>query len=166
MKALTVRCNECGTPLEASDSVRYLTCGNCGAQLSVMRISSSVFTEKLEATGNAEMVRIQNDIVQLDYLWELERQKYLVRFKRSYYEPGLFDFVIWTVFALLGLNFIRGSTGPRGGALDVIFGILIASFSIARVVDSVQKAARLKAGRSIYEAKRKAVRAALVEHRE
>ena len=131
-----------------------------------MRNGDAVFTEKLDATGSPELVKLQNELVQLDLAWEFERQKCLVRFKRSYYEPGLFDFVIWTVFTLMGLNFVYGSTSPRGGVLDLIFGILIASFSIAKLVDAFQKAARLKAGRPIYEGKRKALRAALAELRE
>jgi cytochrome c biogenesis protein CcdA len=130
-----------------------------------MRNGDAVFTEKLDATGSPDLVKLQNELVQLDHAWEFERQKCLVRFKRNYHEPGLFDFGIWTAFTLLGLSFIFGSTGPKGNALHVILGILIAGCSIAKFVDVVQKAARLKAGRPIYDAKRKALRAALVAER-
>jgi hypothetical protein len=154
MNALTICCNECGTPLEASDSVRYLTCGNCGTQLSVMRISSSIFTEKLEAIGNAEMVRIQNDIVQLDYLWELERQKYLVRLKRSFHEPSPFHYVFFGALTSFGFSFFLAAAVPPTSVFNILFSILFTSGCAVRLAECVKKGAALKSRRAAYEIRR------------
>ena len=161
MKILTVRCNECGTPLEIADITNYVTCFNCGTQLSLVRNGEAVSTESLSATGSPEQVRLQNELVLLDRAWEFDRRKCLVRLKRGYHQPGFSVFSIWIVFALIGLGCIFDSGNPKSGAFGLLFGVLIASFSITRLVEAFQKAGRLKSGRALYESRRRTLRAAL-----
>lgn len=136
------------------DSVRYLTCSNCGTQLSIVKNDGAVFAERVELSGSPESVKLQNDIVQLDYAWELERQKYLVRFKRGFHEPSALYYIAFTTFTLLGFGFIVGSKNPQSGAFDLLLAILFTSLFAVKLGDCIQKGATLKARRAAYKSRR------------
>ena len=57
MELITLSCNQCGAPLEAPPSARFLTCAHCGSRLSVQRTGSAYYTEVMEqvATNTAQI---------------------------------------------------------------------------------------------------------------
>lgn len=154
--SLNVRCNECRASLEAAEFTRYLTCAFCGSELFVHRTSTSVFTEKIEGTaGNLEGRRIQNEITQLDRIWDAEKGNYLVRFKRGYHEPNGVDYFIWSIFAALGfMSILSAATSPRGDWGSLLFGIVLASAGGWRLYDCVQKRSRLDTRFAAYQSRR------------
>ena len=162
MKVITVRCNECGAPLETSDTARYLTCGHCGSQLSVQRTASAVFTEKLDAiasqtemmAGSLGIIRVQNDIAQLDREWVMEREKHLIRGKRGVHEPNFASIFGGTVGLVVGLLMICGGLSMHGSGSLALVGLIFAVFSGSSMVSCVGKVGKLKAARETYEFRR------------
>jgi DNA-directed RNA polymerase subunit RPC12/RpoP len=48
MELISLSCNNCGAPLEAPESAKYLTCAFCGSRLSVQRTGSAYYTNVME----------------------------------------------------------------------------------------------------------------------
>lgn len=171
MKILTVRCNECGAPLDVSESARYLTCTHCGTQLAVQRTESSIFTEKLDAitekteeiAGNLGVIRIQNEIAQLDREWEMERQSYLVRGKDGHmHEPGTASSLVGGVLGAAGFlvfSLIAGGAGAPGGFVAIA--VVLAVVMLISGISSANRGSRMAAARDTYQQKREALKAAL-----
>ncbi len=95
--ALSVRCQQCGAPLQVSDALRFVTCGYCHAELEVVRDATTIHTQildKIKAATSAlsdrlKVLELQNDLDKLDREWEAWRQKNLDRNKDgSLFEPG------------------------------------------------------------------------------
>ena len=172
MNLVTVRCNECGAPLETSDSARYLTCNHCGSQLSVQRTASSIFTEKLEAieerteaiAGSIDVIRVQNDIAQLDREWVMEREKHLVRGKRGVHEPGAGDVIGSAVGLVVGLIMLCAGMSARSGGMMTVMGLFIVMCGVG-LVSGMGKAEKLHLARALYESRRQELQAELARLR-
>ena len=94
---LSVRCQQCGAPLQISEGLRFVTCTYCHAELEVVRDASTIHTEvlaKLEAktdamAGSLKVIEIQNEIERLDREWAMWREKFLPRDREGVIEePG------------------------------------------------------------------------------
>jgi len=67
-------CNGCGSDLQVTDDVRFLTCNYCHSKLELVRDVSVTHTrvlEKIERTsdriaGNLKVIELQNDLERLD----------------------------------------------------------------------------------------------------
>ncbi|MBK8975855.1 MAG: hypothetical protein IPM29_08000 [Planctomycetes bacterium] len=78
METLSLRCSNCGAPLQADASARQLSCGHCGVRLRVVGQGGEWFTEVLEELradqralrSQVDAIRIQREIAQLDRQWE------------------------------------------------------------------------------------------------
>lgn len=81
MDMISVRCNHCGAPLEVGDRTRFVTCQFCNSQLEIKHSESAVFTEEVtriadnteKMAGSLEVIRLQNEIEQLDREWGLQQ---------------------------------------------------------------------------------------------
>ena len=173
MNLVTVRCNECGAPLETSDSARYLTCNHCGSQLSVQRTASSIFTEKLEAieerteaiAGSIDVIRVQNDIAQLDREWVMEREKHLVHGKRGTHEPGPGNVIGSAVGLVVGLMILWVEMSARSRGMMTVMGLFFTVMCGAGLVGGIRKADKLHMARTLYESRRRELQAELARLR-
>lgn len=86
---LSVRCQNCGSPLQVSDSIRFVTCGYCHSELQVVRDASTIHTEVLQkiekntatTVSQLKVIELQNEIERLDREWEMWKQQNLSRDK-------------------------------------------------------------------------------------
>lgn len=84
-----VACNQCGAPLEVASGTRFVTCNYCSSRLEVHRSDSASYTSVLEAiqdktaqmAEDLSIIRLQNELEQLDRQWEIEREQYKSRNK-------------------------------------------------------------------------------------
>jgi len=154
MQLTTLDCNNCGAPLEVSDSTQYVSCGHCGAQLVVRRTSNSAFTEILdEMLQRLTRIERQNELVDLEREWEEEKQSYLIQGKNgvshipTHFHAGMSGVVglfglFWTIFA--------GAAFPP----MAIFGLLFIGFAIFNAVRTMQKADAYEKALERYQLKR------------
>jgi hypothetical protein len=90
-QAISVRCQNCGSPLQVSENVRFVTCAYCHSELQVVRDASAVHTEVLQrieqnsekTVNHLKVIEIQNEIERLDREWEMWREKNLSRDKNG-----------------------------------------------------------------------------------
>ena len=86
-QTLSVRCQNCGSPLQVNDSIRFVTCGYCHSELQVVRDASTIHTEvlaKIEqntttTVNQLKVIELQNEIERLDREWETWKQQKLDR---------------------------------------------------------------------------------------
>lgn len=163
MNIVTLRCNECGAPLEVAEGARYVTCTHCNSQLSIQRTSSAVFTEKLDQISaktdamadNLDIIRIQNDIAMLDREWAAERETYLIAGKDgAKHEPGTGSLIGGIIAACIGLAWTVAASSFGVPSFVPLFGLLLTGFAIYGTFSGSEKAAKLKARRAEYESRR------------
>ncbi len=83
MQLIALSCNHCGSPIEAPDDARFVTCGYCGSRLAVKHSGNAHYTEVLEAigrqteqiAGDVQVIRLQNELEQLDRDWEKRSER-------------------------------------------------------------------------------------------
>ncbi|MEK0449756.1 MAG: hypothetical protein RL088_2024 [Verrucomicrobiota bacterium] len=163
MNIVTLRCNECGAPLEVAEGARYVTCTHCNSQLSIQRTASAVFTEKLDQisaktdaiAGNLDIIRIQNDIEMLDREWAAERETYLMAGKNGVkYEPSTGSMITGILVACFGLAWTVAASSMGAPSFFPLFGIVFIGVAIYGIFSGNEKAAKLKARRAEYESRR------------
>jgi DNA-directed RNA polymerase subunit RPC12/RpoP len=163
MKIMTLRCNECGAPLDVPDAARYITCKHCNSQLSVQRTASTVFTEKLEQISaktdamaeNLDIIRIQNDIALLDNEWAAEREQYLVSGKNgTKHEPGAGSVIGGIIAACFGVFWTIMASSMGAPSFFPLFGLVIIGLAVYGIFSGSEKAAKLKVRRAEYESRR------------
>ena len=84
---LSVRCQNCGSPLQVNDSIRFVTCGYCHSELQVVRDASTVHTEVLRnierntaaIVNQLKVIELQNEIDRLDREWDAWKEQNLSR---------------------------------------------------------------------------------------
>lgn len=166
MKLVSVDCNHCGAPLEVGETTRFVTCGYCSKRLAVQRTDSAIYTEVLDEirqttnqlADDMEVIKMQNQIEQLDREWAMEREGYMVRNKHGVKEPpvtgiGAVIAVLITLVAIvfMGQLFMEVAGGSSMEAL-VILGM--AGFGILTVATAVRKGQRFQQGKQRYQTHR------------
>lgn len=150
MKVVTVDCNSCGAPLQVGAKTRFITCRYCSKRLSIQYSESSVYTEVLDdikeltdkISQDMEVIKLQNQVEQLDREWMLQRESFMVTSKNGgkhlpttgrhmvggIFPPPVFG-VIWIGFA--------ASMGAPG--VFPLFGIVFIAFALFSTVSSLGK---------------------------
>ena len=140
-------CQGCGADLDVSDDVRFVKCDYCSAKLEVVRDESTVHTRVLETIADdVKVIRLQNELEQLDREWEAERESFMVSDQEGRRKiptkggsavGGIFIVIfgiVWIVFAAsIGSGFgIVGSVLPIFGVVVVIAGAMSAMGSFSK----------------------------------
>jgi len=180
MEAISITCNRCGAPLEIGRGVRFLTCNYCGSRLQVHQTDSATFTEVLETiqehtsqmAEDVGVIRLQNEVEQLDRQWAIERESYLTHGKNgTTTEPGMggagvvvgglfvaFFVAVAVAMGVSAVGFANRWPGPGGpGALALVpFGMAILAVVgfLYTVVSSRQKAEQYAAKKRVYDERR------------
>lgn len=158
MKIVSLNCNNCGAPLEASRKARFVTCTFCDARLEIKQEGAAAWTEVLDDL-RAEVRKLQrrSDLEQLDREWERERKNYLVRGKHGHVSApskvgAIFPLVIMVPFGLFWTAMAKGTGAP---GIFPLFGLLFVIFAIAISMSMFSKAQQLEQARGRYQAKRR-----------
>lgn len=169
-QVISVRCQNCGSPLQVNDTIRFLTCNYCKSELELVRDASTVHTEVLQrieqntetTVSQLKVIELQNEIERLDREWEMWRQANLGRNKDgSLREPstvgsivgGLFVAgfgIFWTITAA---SFDRAGVFPASRIFP-FFGVCFVIFGLFTCFRESQKAGEYPAARSRYENER------------
>lgn len=163
-QALNVRCQNCGSPLQVGDGIRFVTCTYCNTALQIVRDAATVHTEVLdkidartaEMSGSLKNIELQNEIERLDREWQMWQEKNLGRTKSgAVAEPSLAGSVIGAlVGTAFGLFFFFSSISMGAPAFFPFFGLMIAGLAIFGAVRSAVGDAGYGEARQRYELKR------------
>lgn len=150
--------------MEVPENTAFLTCGYCSSRLAVRRSGNAVYTEVLEAlekrtqriAKDVEVIKMQNQLAELDRQWMVDREKYMVRGKygasRVPTRAGSVIFMLITVvfgLVFLGMGFSSDAPLPA-----MLFALLFVGAAVAAGVYRAQKAESYQRGKRNYQRRR------------
>lgn len=157
-------CQGCGADLEVDESIRFVSCNYCGARLEIVRDASTTHSKLLdqierrtgEMAGDLKVIRLQNDLEQLDREWSAERAKYLVINKRGEVsEPSPVGAMIGGLIAVVfGIFWTVVSSSMGAPEIFPVFGVVFIVVVVIGIISSVNKSSLLKSGASDYQSRR------------
>lgn len=157
-------CQGCGADLEVDETIRFVSCNYCGARLEIIRDASTTHSKLLdkierqtgEMAGELKVIRLQNDLEQLDREWQVERSKYLVTNKRGVVsEPSSIGAVVGGVLVVVfGVIWTAGAASMGAPGFFPLFGVVFVCMALFGIISSLNKAGALKSGESDYQFKR------------
>lgn len=164
MKVTKVCCQGCGANLKVDESIRYVTCNYCDAQLEVIQDETVTHTrrlEKIEETTNhlskkLRVLELQNSIEHVDREWEKFRQSVSCRSDDGQLvEPNtgvaIAGGIIGFVLATFGIAMSFLSSSPL---LGVFIGIVFIAITFA-VRHGYRRAEAFQVQKYRYETARK-----------
>jgi len=170
-------CNHCGAALEVEASTRFVTCAYCGSRLEVHRTGNSAYTSVLDAIDqrtqqiaeNVEIIKIQNQLEQLDRQWQMQRDSLMVRNKDgTSTEPTVIGNAIVIVMGLFAMGFAifwmvmafsMGAPFPFP-----CFGLIFLIVVPLGIFSQLQKSKRFEQSRASYEEERQRLQDMLDQH--
>lgn len=170
----SLRCQNCGSPLQVNDDVRFITCNYCHTELEIVRDASTTHTQVLKnieqnseaAVQKLDVIEIQNEIERLDREWEMFRESTQVRRRYrpdgTYYEPSATGSILVAIGAMVFIGFwistaVRIGAPPMFSFFGVVLLLVILFNSFRAFAASSQRAST----RETYERKRAELLAAL-----
>lgn len=157
-------CQGCGADLEVDESIRFVSCNYCGARLEIIRDASTTHSKLLdqierrtgEMAGDLKVIRLQNELEQLDREWSSERAKFLVTNKRGEVsEPSPVGAMIGGLIAVIfGIFWMVSAASMGAPGIFPLFGLVFVGFAVFGMISSVNKSSSLKNGVSDYQSKR------------
>ncbi len=89
MKLITVRCDNCGAPVQIGEDTRFATCNHCSSQLAVQHTDSATFTQRITDLESStqrleervELIQLQNELREAEKEWTIFRERILTRGK-------------------------------------------------------------------------------------
>jgi DNA-directed RNA polymerase subunit RPC12/RpoP len=185
-ETISVACNHCGAPLEVAAGTRFVTCNYCSSRLEVHGSDSATYTATLDAIEGhtAQMaedlgvIRLQNEVEQLDRQWAIDREPLLVRDKSgNTSEPGQTAAAAGPVVGCLFVGFFAvvciamGTTAAGHGAPGLFalvpFGMaaLAVIAFVVGMINQGQKASEFAEKRQAYERERQRLLAEIEKRR-
>ena len=82
MRLISLSCDDCGGPLEVPLKTRFVTCGFCGARLTIEQSGNAHYTKVVERIDQTtqqiarDVKDIKDQLDALDRDWESKKQKY------------------------------------------------------------------------------------------
>lgn len=157
-------CQGCGADLEVDESIRFVSCNYCGARLEIVRDASITHSRLLdrierntgEMAGDLRVIRLQNDLEQLDREWQSQRSKYLVTNKRGEVsEPSAATSVIGGIVAAgFGIFWTVQASSMGAPGIIPVFGLVFVLIAVLGMVSSLSRSGALKSGEMEYQSKR------------
>lgn len=171
MKVAKVCCQGCGADLEVDESIRFVTCNFCGSRLEIVHDPTTTHSRLLEEIGEKTdrmsqdlgVIRLQNDLEQLDREWALEREGMMTTSKdgtRS--KPSAAGSVIGGVVAAgFGIFWIGMASSMGAPGAFPAFGVIFIIAAIAIAIGGVTKAERYQRAESTMRQRREKLMADL-----
>lgn len=175
MQLETLNCNNCGAPLQVSESANFVTCAHCGSQLAVKRTETAHYTEVLTrldartteiARGLQELKR-QSELNAIDEGWQEERQKYMITpSDEAPYLPDdkhvkrdMIGYGVLGLLLLFGLGYLFYRVGASEfGPAIVLFAVVVLVIAGLGVGRNLLKAREYKRAQQAYSERRESVR--------
>lgn len=165
-QSFSVRCQNCGAPLQIQESLRYITCAHCGSELEIVRDDSTVHTEVIKAiAGELETMRtkvkvleLQAEIDRLDHQWETDRVPLMITTDKSgtkvvpTNERGA-AVILGGSFVGLFL-FVIGFSSSKTSGFPIAIGTLIIIVGVLSGINIMNKAKAFFAAQDQYEKRR------------
>lgn len=178
-QALSVRCQNCGSPLQVNEGIRFVTCGYCSTELQIVRDASTVHSEILqkldrrtsEMSGSLKNIEVQNEIERLDREWQMWREGNLPRGKSGRtIEPGNVAFGVMGAFALafavvwlIIASYISSHFPAPISFIFPCFGLFFIAMVVYNMVRGMSGTSAYHEARQSYEARREALLKRLAE---
>ena len=164
---ISLTCNNCGAPIEAPKSSKFLTCGHCGSRLAIKSSSSAIYTEVLDVieeikeqnqdiSENLEAIRLQNDLERLDRDWQRDYDRFARRDKRGRQtEPNAIGATITGIVVTVFAVFWMGTATSMGApAIFPLFGMLFIGFGIFTIIGGNIQAKKYSKAKRHYQRER------------
>jgi len=185
---IDLSCNHCGAALQVGADTRFVTCTFCGSRLEVHHSGGAAYTSLLQALDqrteqiaeDVEILKLQNQLEQLDREWQMYRDSALVRNKDgTTSEPsatgsvvgavfaGVFG-VIWTIIAIA-----MGAGASSAGApapfqlvacIFPLFGVVFVIGAIVMGIKGVTTGSTFSQRSQEYQSQRAALLRTIAEH--
>lgn len=176
----SINCANCGAPLDAPSSARFISCRHCGTSLEIKRNDSAEWTETLGKVAaeterlreDVKALRVEQEVERLDREWEMRQRDLMERGKNGHaYRPtrgggvamavafaifGIVAFCMSSIFSHAHGFVTQGSFGgPSGGsALPVLVFLLVVVGGVVAVVRTFAKAETYDSEEKSYRARR------------
>jgi hypothetical protein len=167
MKITKVCCQGCGASLDVDESIRYVTCNHCGSRLEVVHDPSITHTRVLEEiqrttdhlAEEVKMLKLQNEVAQLDREWSNYRESMLSRSKDgNVSEPSTAGSLFGGLVALVGGGAWTVFATSKGAPIFfTIFGIGVVAIGLFGAISGLSKASEFNHMRDRYEKRRHAL---------
>lgn len=164
MPLVSVRCQNCGAPLEVPPEARFLTCAHCSCQLEVHHSTSASYTtllEKLDRNVSAtardvEVIKLQNELERLDREWQMEREGYMItgKYGRRYMPSRTGSLALGVVMIGFGIFWMSIATSMRAPSFFPLFGLVFIGFAAYSGITGYSKASQREAAEDRHQAQR------------
>lgn len=158
-------CQGCGSDLVVDEGIRFVTCNYCGARLEIVHDATTTHSRLLdkiekrtgEMAGDLKVIRLQNDLEQLDREWSSERSKFLTKDKNgNVSEPSAAGGLIGGVLAIgFGIFWMVMTSSMGAPGFFPLFGLVFIGVAFFGIFSSMSKAQGLQSGESDYQMKRR-----------
>jgi hypothetical protein len=168
----TINCANCGAPLEASASARFVSCRHCGTSLEIKRSDSAEWTETLDKVAaeterlrqDVDAIRIEQEVERLDREWQMRQEQLRERTRRGgSYRPSylgatasLVGLLVFTI-VFLGVFFRSSATGMGLPPFFGLFFIFVIIMALVGVFRTFAKAGTYDAEERAYRQRREAL---------
>ena len=171
VQAISVACQNCGSPLRLSEGPRFVTCNHCGSELEIVHDDSTTHSKvlkRLEAKvdDTAQRLRVMEltlALERLDNKWKEARETYMIRSKSGdLMEPWSSSNCSGTVVMLgFGLVVFFAGLSSNRVSFPPVMGLLIVAFAVFHLFHSWFKAKELAEAESRYLSRRRELMAEL-----
>lgn len=174
MKAKKVCCQSCGADLEVDESIRFVTCNFCNSKLEIVHDSTTTHSRLLEEIGektermseDLKVIRLQNELEQIDREWESEREGMMTRNKNgSRSKPSAVGAVIGAgitgAFGFIWMVMTSSVSDVPGLGGASLFGLIFIGIAVFVAISGVGRADRYRRAESRMLEKRRQLQAKL-----
>ena len=158
MKIVSLNCNNCGAPLEASRKARFVTCTFCDARLEIKDEGAATWTEEFEELrSDVRDLQRNSELEQLDREWRRTRRRYRSRTRRGHIAiPTKTDAFPQLIFlTIIALILIGATFGTRVAGIGYLVGSLLLLIGFLRARRTLSKARALGRARHEYQERRR-----------
>ncbi len=165
MKVTKVCCQGCGADLDVDEGIRFVTCNFCGARLEIVHDDTVTHSRLLEKigrqtdamAGDLKVIRLQNELEQLDREWQADSQRFMVTGKNG--QASAPNPVAGILMAIVGIAFgifWIGQTSRMGApAFFPLFGFVFIAAAAFGAFRNLAKSSGMNQARSGYERRRR-----------
>jgi DNA-directed RNA polymerase subunit RPC12/RpoP len=165
IKAISVACQNCGSPLQLAEGLRFVTCNYCASELEIVRDESSthsVVLKRIEAkvdhtARRLRLMELRLALERLDAAWKEARKSYMQEDERGgVRRPDAISSDLATAF-YFGIGLFMLGTGLLNRTVHdplIVLGILLLGVAVFNLVSAGRKTGLLDDAEKRYEHRR------------
>lgn len=157
-------CQGCGADLEVDEGIRFVNCNYCGARLEIVHDATTTHSRLLdriekrtgEMAGDLKVIRLQNELEQLDREWEQDRSRFLTRDEHgNASEPSPVGAVVGGVLVIgFGIFWMSMASSMHAPGFFPMFGLVFIGVALFGMISSMTKSQGLRSCETDYQRKR------------